>query len=241
MRKYENELVNEWEGSSDVGMTGFLGKRGNVIKQVQLPDMSNFTPAKRDLQVRRKFCGDGDRLLLFVGRLAARKNVMEAARIFGRYLEKHPGDRLMFIGKGNQKSPLNAFMRKHGLEKKMQVLQDLGFAELAVHYSNADAFIFPSLWEGFGLVLLEALASGLPVVSRPVGGAPEVIANGKNGFLYEKEMEAVGALEKCASIDRGCIVEDVHRRYNMKDNLERVEALCKRIAAEGKTRSLISS
>jgi glycosyltransferase involved in cell wall biosynthesis len=237
MRKYENEPVKEWEGSSDVGITGFLGKRGNVIKQVQLPDMGNFTPAKRDLQLRRRFCGDGERLLLFVGRLAARKNVMEAARIFGKYLERHPDDRLMFIGKGNQKSPLNAFMRKHGLEKKMHILQDLGFAELAVHYSNADAFIFPSLWEGFGLVILEALASGLPVVSRPVGGAPEVIANGKNGFLYEKEGEAVDALEKCASLDRKWIVEDVHRRYNMNDNIDRVEALCKRLATEGKTRS----
>jgi glycosyltransferase involved in cell wall biosynthesis len=238
MREYEKGLKNEWEGTSDAGISGFLAKRGNVIKQVQLPDMGNFSPSKRELEVRRKFCGDGDRLLLFVGRLAARKNVMEAARIFGRYLERHPDDRLMFIGKGNQKAPLNAFMKKHGLEKKMHILQDLGFAELAVHYSNADAFIFPSLWEGFGLVLLEALASGLPVVSRPVGGAPEVISPGKNGFLYEKEEEAVEALEKCASLDRKWVVEDVHRRYDMKDNIDKVEALCKKVASEGKTRSL---
>jgi glycosyltransferase involved in cell wall biosynthesis len=143
----------------------------------------------------------------------------------------------MFIGKGNQKARLGAFMKEQGLLKKVHILQDLGFCELAVHYANADAFIFPSLWEGFGLVLLEALASGLPVVSRPVGGAPEVIIPGKNGFLYEKELDAVEALEKCVSPDRKWIVGDVHTRYSMKSNIDRVEALCKRIASEGKTRS----
>jgi len=177
---------------------------------------------------------------LFVGRLAARKNVMEAARIFARYLEKSPNDRLMFIGKGNQKARLGAFMKERSLQKKVHILQDLGFAEIAVHYANADAFIFPSLWEGFGLVLLEALASGLPVISRPVGGAPEVIAPGKNGFLYEKQEDAVLALEGCASLDRNWLVEDVHRRYNMKDNIDRIEALCVRVASEGKTRSTLA-
>jgi len=234
MEKYGDGLKKEWAGSSDPGIVGFLGKRGNVIKQVQLPDMGNFSPAKRDPAVRAGYVGEKDRLLLFVGRLAARKNVMEAARIFGRYLERHPDDRLMFIGKGNQKARLAAFMKKQGLEKKVHILQDLGFAELAVHYSNADAFIFPSLWEGFGLVLLEALASGLPVVSRPVGGAPEVIVPGRNGFIYEKEEDAVDALEKSASLDRKWIVQDVHRRYNMSSNIDRIEALCKRIVSEGK-------
>ena len=239
MGKYEGGLHREWAGSSDPGIGGFLGKRGNVIKQVQLPDMGNFSPSKRTLSVRARYVGQKDRLLLFVGRLAARKNVMEAARIFARYLESHPDDGLMFIGKGNQKARLAAFMREHGLQRKVHILQDLGFSELAVHYANADAFMFPSLWEGFGLVLLEALASGLPVVSRSVGGAPEIILGGKNGFLYEKEEEAVAALEKCLSLDRKWLVDDVHRRYSMKDNIDRIEALCKRIASEGKTRSVI--
>ncbi len=223
---------------SGIGGDGtFLRERGNVFKQVQLPDMSNFSPEKRDPGLRRKYAKDGDRLLLFVGRLAARKNVMEAARIFKSYLERHPNARLMFIGKGNQEGRLKSFASKNGLAGRMHILQGLGFGELAVHYANADAFIFPSLWEGFGLVLLEALASGLPVVSRPVGGAPEVIVNGKNGFLYETEEQAVRALEDCASLDRSGLVEDVHRRYNLKDNIDRVEAICKKIASEGKTRS----
>jgi glycosyltransferase involved in cell wall biosynthesis len=236
-KAYIDGWAKEWEGTSDAGMGGFLEKRGNVIRQVQLPDMGNFSPSKRDSGTRRKYAGDGARLLLFVGRLAARKNVMEAARIFARYLERHPDDSLMFIGKGNQKARLEAFMREHGLQKKVHILQDLGFGELAVHYANADAFIFPSLWEGFGLVLLEALASGLPAVSRPVGGAPEIIVPGSNGFLYEKEDDAVEALEKCASLDQKWLVDDGHKRYDMKNNIDRIEALCKRIASEGKTRS----
>jgi glycosyltransferase involved in cell wall biosynthesis len=238
MKKYLPQL-KPGERSEIGAEGGFLHERGNVFKQVQLPDMSNFNPAKRDLGVRRKFAKDDERMLLFVGRLAARKNVMEAARIFASYLKTHPGDRLMFIGKGNQEGRLLGFARKNGMEGRMHILQNLGFEELAVHYANADTFIFPSRWEGFGLVLLEALASGLPVVSRPVGGAPEVVVKGSNGFLYEIEEDAVKALEDCASLDRNWLVEDVHRRYNMKDNIDKVEAICNKIAAEGKTRSAV--
>jgi len=120
----------------------------------------------------------------------------------------------------------------------MHILQDLSFDELAVHYANADAFVFPSLWEGFGVVILEALASGLPVVSRPVGGAPEAVLPGKNGFLYDTEEEAVEALEKCAGMDRKWLVDDVHQRFSLKDYVDKVEAICGKIAADGKTRSL---
>ena len=223
---------------SEIGAEGaFLRERGNVFKQVQLPDMGNFSPAKRDPAVRRKFAKDGERILLFVGRLAARKNVMEAARIFSAHLKARPDDRLMFIGRGNQEGRLQSFAAKNGFSGRMHILRDLGFEELAVHYANADAFIFPSLWEGFGLVLLEALASGLPVVSRPVGGAPEVIEKGRNGFLYESDEEAVRALADCGSLDRSWLVEDVHRRYDLKDNIDNVEAICRKIASEGKTRS----
>jgi glycosyltransferase involved in cell wall biosynthesis len=217
---------------------GFMGMRGLAFKQVGMSDMSNFSPAKRNLEVRRKFAKDDERILLFVGRLAARKNVMEAARIFQKYLQKHPADSLLFIGKGNQEGPLRSFARKNGLEGRMRILQDLSFDELAVHYANADTFIFPSMWEGFGVVILEALASGLPVVSRPVGGAPEAIIDGRNGFLYRTEDEAVEALEKCAGLDRKWLVEDVQARFGLKEYGDKVEAICKKIAADGKTRSL---
>jgi glycosyltransferase involved in cell wall biosynthesis len=163
---------------------------------------------------------------------------MEAARIFQKYLQKNAADKLMFIGKGNQEDRLRSFARKNGLEGRMHILQDLSFDELAVHYANADTFIFPSMWEGFGVVLLEALASGLPVVSRPVGGAPEAVLPGRNGFLYRTEDEAVEALERCASLDRKWLVEDVHQRFSLKEYVDKVEAICKKIAADGKTRSL---
>jgi glycosyltransferase involved in cell wall biosynthesis len=218
---------------------GFMGRRGMAFKQVGMSDMSNFSPGRRNMEVRRKFAKDEERILLFVGRLAARKNVMEAARIFQKYLQKNPADKLMFIGKGNQEGRLRSFARKNGLEGRMHILQDLSFDELAVHYANADTFIFPSMWEGFGVVILEALASGLPVVSRPVGGAPEAVLPGRNGFLYQTEDEAVEALEKCASLDRKWLVEDVHQRFSLKEYIDKVEAICKKIAADGKTRSLV--
>ncbi|MEM4730015.1 MAG: glycosyltransferase [Thermoplasmata archaeon] len=216
---------------------GFLGARGNVFKQVQLTDMELFSPSLRDEGLRARYVGSDGRLLLFVGRLAARKNVMEAARIFEAHSKRHPKDKILFIGKGNQEARLRRFIRRCGLEGRMHIVSGLGFRELAVHYASADAFLFPSLWEGFGLVLLEALASGLPVVSRPVGGAPEVVIEGRNGFLYDTEEGAVEALEKCELLDRKWIVEDVQTRYSLKRCIDVMEAIVKRVAAEGKTRS----
>lgn len=220
---------------------GFLGKRGNVFKQVQLIDMGLFSPTRRKEELRRKYIGKKGKLHLFVGRLAARKNVMEAARLFALHARARPDDRLLFIGKGNQESRIRKFAKREGIQDKVHLVQNLGFDELADHYACADMFIFPSLWEGFGLVLLEALASGLPVVSRPVGGAPEVIINGKNGFLYEKEEEAIKALEQCDGLDRDWIVSDVQRRFDLTKCIDNMEAVCKRIASEGKTRSLVKA
>jgi glycosyltransferase involved in cell wall biosynthesis len=220
---------------------GFLGRRGNVFKQVQLIDMGLFSPTRRKDELRRKYVGKKGRLHLFVGRLAARKNVMEAARLFALHARARPDDRLLFIGKGNQESRIRKFAGQEGIQDKVHLVQNLGFSELADHYACADTFIFPSLWEGFGLVLLEALASGLPVVSRPVGGAPEVIVNGKNGFLYEKEEEAIRALEQCDGLDRDWIVKDVQKRFDLKRCIDNMEAACKRIASEGKSRSLVKA
>jgi UDP-glucose:(heptosyl)LPS alpha-1,3-glucosyltransferase len=74
--------------------------------------------------------------------------------------------------------------------------------DLPNHLAASDFFVFPSAYEANALVVLEALASGLPVIATPVGFAPEVIRDGVNGYLVERDPEAVGArMEELATLD----------------------------------------
>jgi glycosyltransferase involved in cell wall biosynthesis len=63
------------------------------------------------------------------------------------------------------------------------VLPRVGRAELSQELARAEMFVFPSLSEGFGSALLEAMAAALPVVSTPVGGAPDLLVHGRNGSI----------------------------------------------------------
>lgn len=74
--------------------------------------------------------------------------------------------------------------------------------DLAEYFAAADMFIFPSAYESFGMVITEALASGIPVVATRVGCAPDVLVNGENGYLVERDSAAIAdRLERLAATD----------------------------------------
>jgi glycosyltransferase involved in cell wall biosynthesis len=72
-------------------------------------------------------------------------------------------------------------------------------AELAHYYQNADCFVFPSRWDTFGLVMIEAMACGTPVAAYPVQGPTDVIDQGKTGIMDE---DLVTAVKQCLCLDR---------------------------------------
>lgn len=142
-------------------------------------DANKFHPRLADAAMRNRL-SDGhpdDHLLLYVGRLAPEKQVDQIKAV----LERVPGTRLAIVGGG----ALEQDLRKHFCGLPVTFVGHLVGDELARAYASADVFVFPSAFESFGLVLLEALASGLPVVSSKVGGAPHVISEGRSGYLFE--------------------------------------------------------
>jgi glycosyltransferase involved in cell wall biosynthesis len=111
---------------------------------------------------------------LFVGTLEPRKNVpllLEAFGLVRRYLDVE----LVLVGaRGWLDEPIFAAQARAGLETAAHFIGVLGEDELAVLYSHAGVFVLPSLYEGFGLPVLEAMACGAPVVSSSAGPLPEV-------------------------------------------------------------------
>ena len=123
-------------------------------------------------------------LLLYVGRLSAEKEVDRIKPV----LESIPEARLALVGDG----PYREELEKHFADTHTHFVGYLAGEALGAAYASADAFVFPSRTETLGLVLLEAMAAGCPVVAANAGGIPDIVANGENGYLFDPKDEGGG-------------------------------------------------
>jgi glycosyltransferase involved in cell wall biosynthesis len=163
-----------------------LQRRGfeNLAMLARGVDSQLFHPAKRSADLRAQWgLGDTDIAVLHVGRLAAEKNLALLSKSFLALHQKHPERRLklILVGDGPQRTALQQQLPEAvfcGLQR--------GEA-LAAHYASGDVFLFPSLSETFGNVVLEALAAGLGVVAFDQAAAAQHIRHGHNGALAVAE------------------------------------------------------
>ncbi|OUL36923.1 glycosyl transferase [Nostoc sp. T09] len=125
-------------------------------------------------------------LLLYVGRLSAEKEIERIKPI----LEAIPEARLALVGDG----PHRQALEKHFAGTNTNFVGYLMGRELGSAFASADAFIFPSRTETLGLVLLEAMAAGCPVVAARSGGIPDIVTDGVNGYLFEPTADIQGAI-----------------------------------------------
>ena len=116
-------------------------------------------------------------LLLYVGRVSAEKQIDEIKPV----LEAIPDARLAIVGDG----PHREAMETHFAGTNTHFVGYLQGLELAAAFASSDAFIFPSRTETLGLVLLEAMAAGCPVVAARSGGIPDIVTDGVNGYLFD--------------------------------------------------------
>jgi glycogen synthase len=125
--------------------------------------------------------------VLFVGRLASNKGLVDLTEAFALLASKDPSAHLVLIGEdGGMRASVIERSRSLGLSERVHVLGHVEDARLVDSaYRAARVFVLPSEYEAFGLVLLEALAEGAPIVATRVGGVPEVIEDGRAGLLVE--------------------------------------------------------
>ena len=100
-----------------------------------------------------------------------------------RLLPRWPELQLVAVGDGDDRAWLEDLAEETGVDRHVHFLSGLSYAELAACYGHCELFALPSCGEGFGLVYLEAMACGKPVIGGAHGGAPEVIEDGKTGYV----------------------------------------------------------
>ena len=118
-----------------------------------------------------------------VGTLDRQKRPHITLHAFARLLETHPGMVLTFIGQGPEQSSLETMSRELGISKSVRFLGQLSNDEVLTELAKTQFFVLPSVREGFGIVYLEAMASGCVTVGTEGEGITDVIVSGENGFL----------------------------------------------------------
>jgi glycosyltransferase involved in cell wall biosynthesis len=150
-------------------------------------------------------------ILLYVGRLSAEKEIDRIKPV----LAAIPNARLALVGDG----PYRQELEKHFEDTPTHFVGYLTGKDLAAAFACADAFVFPSRTETLGLVLLEAMAAGCPVIAANAGGIPDIVTDGVNGYLFDPADEQ-GAINATLRLLANPQARDIIRQ-NARQEAER--------------------
>jgi len=143
------------------------------------------------LRTREKW--QDDKVLISTGRLAPEKNWETLLKAAGKVYQSHPDLRVVLIGDGPDKKALQDLAVELGLAERITFTGKLPFEEVSTYLKAADLFGFASVTETQGLVTMEAMAAGLPVVAVDASGTRDIVDNGEQGFLVPNDADALAA------------------------------------------------
>jgi glycosyltransferase involved in cell wall biosynthesis len=156
-------------------------------KIVRFPNLINIK------KYHKKKINDSSKIIILsVNRDTPWKKVENAIEIFSllKISDKQIVLRIVGCNKSIQKKIIES-----GLENSIEVYGEISPESIATFFSDADIYLSSTIYEPFGIVFIEAMATGLPIVAPSVGGIPEIIEDGKTGFLYKPD-DFVTAAEK---------------------------------------------
>jgi glycosyltransferase involved in cell wall biosynthesis len=165
------------------------GFDGQLISWTRGVDRSIFNPGQRQK--------NNDKIqLLCVGRVSKEKNLEEFFQL------EFPNCHKIMVGDG----PMMETYRD--LYPEVEFVGFKTGLDLAYYYANADVFVFPSRWETFGIVMIEAMACGTPVAAYPCQGPIDVVEIGKTGYL---DTDLKNAIDNCLTLPRDIVLENTKK------------------------------
>lgn len=130
------------------------------------------------------YAGENSRVVLYVGRLVPEKGVQVLLRAFARLVRVHPNATLVIAGTGPYAGELKALAASLGIAERVTFAGFVSEDTRNKLLAQSAVAVFPSLYEPFGIVALEAMSAGVPVVASRVGGLAEIVEHGITGLLF---------------------------------------------------------
>jgi L-malate glycosyltransferase len=180
-----------------------LGIHREIHRVHNFVDTNEFYPNPNS-KVRVCMADDDEKILMHISNFRKVKRVPDVIRIFAR-VQEHLAAKLLLVGEGPELHDARQLVQTLGIESKVKFLgkQD----NVPPLFQIADLFLLPSEKESFGLVALEAMASGVPVIGSTVGGIPELVVSGETGYLAE-----VGDIETMSARALELLTNDTRHR-----------------------------
>jgi 1,2-diacylglycerol 3-alpha-glucosyltransferase len=181
------------------GMCDILAEKYGLRERVTvIPTGIDLEPYQRaeGSAMRAQRGWEERRVVISVGRLGAEKNwdtLLEAGALA---MQAHPDLHIAILGEGPQYKALEKLARELGIASNVELVGKVPFEQVPAYLKAADLFAFASTTETQGLVTLEAMASGLPVVAVDATGTNDVVEDGRQGMLVEKDSRALAQAMK---------------------------------------------
>ncbi|MBR3152381.1 MAG: glycosyltransferase family 4 protein [Clostridia bacterium] len=192
----------------------------NVVPNGITP--TNFSGIDRDYDFRRKYASDNEKIILFAGRLVYEKGIQNLIAAMPKILNSYNDAKLIICGRGGMIDELKAQVNYLGIGNKVYFTGYMDHKSLMKMYKCADISVFPSTYEPFGIVALEAMLAEVPVVVSDVGGLNEIVNHGVNGMksyagnansLADSILALLFDKQLCANVVKQAKL-DVKNKYN---------------------------
>ena len=185
-------------------------------------NLNKFTGMDRDYSFRRKYAMDNEKIILFMGRLVYEKGVQNLIAAMPKVLASYHDAKLVIAGKGGMLDELKAQADYLGISNKVYFAGYMNGKDVERMYKAADIAVFPSTYEPFGIVALEAMLSENPIVVSDIGGLNEIVEHRVNGMkaycgnpnsIADSILELLYDHKLCADITRKA-KNKVRNEYN---------------------------
>lgn len=184
-------------------------------------NMTAFTGLERDYSFRRRYAADNEKIILTMGRMVYEKGVQHVIAAMPKILANYHDAKLVIVGKGGMIDELKAQVHRLGIDQKVYFAGFINSRKEPI-YQCADVAVFPSTYEPFGIVALEAMLAGVPTVVSDVGGLDEIVKHGINGMksyagnpnsIADSILALLYNPELCANVTKKAKLE-VKENYN---------------------------
>ena len=145
-------------------------------------NLNLFNGIEKDYNFRRKYAMDNEKIILFMGRLVYEKGIQHLIAAMPKILNGYHDSKLVICGKGGMLDELKAEAESLGIAQKVYFAGYMNGKDVQRMYKAADIAVFPSTYEPFGIVALEAMLSENPIVVSDIGGLNEIVQHRENGM-----------------------------------------------------------